>query len=188
MSCWESEYSSQNTLNWSKFINTWCNNMILYYHIKIHLYTLYTWQFCWWPFWDGENVTFLNGCWWPPARGWKGHGLNHLVPESSKYVKTHLANGPWNKSLNFIFPTKYVIPKSLKFSHWPSKKMSCLKPWQFRFFESAKHPNSPTIASLSCWFCRPGMQKMRVFVGLLNAFRQIIPHIVKMSYPCMKLT
>ena len=33
----------------------------------------------------------------------------------------HLANGPWNKSLNFIFPTKCVIPKSLKFSHWPSK-------------------------------------------------------------------
>ena len=29
---------------------------------------------------------------------------------------------PEKKSLNFIFPTKYVIPKSLKFSHWPSKK------------------------------------------------------------------
>ncbi len=28
---------------------------------------------------------------------------------------------PEEKSLNFIFPTKYVIPKSLKFSHWPSK-------------------------------------------------------------------
>ena len=28
---------------------------------------------------------------------------------------------PDKKSLNFIFPTKYVIPKSLKFSHWPSK-------------------------------------------------------------------
>ena len=28
---------------------------------------------------------------------------------------------PEKKSLNFIFPTKYVIPKSLKFSHWPSK-------------------------------------------------------------------
>ena len=28
---------------------------------------------------------------------------------------------PQKKSLNFIFPTKYVIPKSLKFSHWPSK-------------------------------------------------------------------
>ena len=27
---------------------------------------------------------------------------------------THLGNGPWNKSLNFIFPTKYGIPKSLK--------------------------------------------------------------------------
>ncbi len=29
---------------------------------------------------------------------------------------------PEKKSLNFIFPTKYVIPKSLKFSHWPSKQ------------------------------------------------------------------
>ena len=28
---------------------------------------------------------------------------------------------PEKKSLNFIFPTKYVIRKSLKFSHWPSK-------------------------------------------------------------------
>ena len=26
----------------------------------------------------------------------------------------HLANGPWKKSLNSIFPTKYGIPKSLK--------------------------------------------------------------------------
>ena len=33
----------------------------------------------------------------------------------------HLANGTLHKSLNFIFPTKYVIPKSLKFSRWPSK-------------------------------------------------------------------
>ena len=21
------------------------------------------WQFCWCPFWDGENLTLLNGCW-----------------------------------------------------------------------------------------------------------------------------
>ena len=33
---------------------------------------------------------------------------------------TYLANGPWNKSLNFILPTKYVIPKSLK--GWPLAK------------------------------------------------------------------
>ena len=26
---------------------------------------------------------------------------------------THWANGPWNTSRNFIFPTKYVVPKSL---------------------------------------------------------------------------
>ena len=30
------------------------------------------------------------------------------------------------KSLNFIFPTKYVIPKSLKFSHWPRKHIENL--------------------------------------------------------------
>ena len=34
---------------------------------------------------------------------------------------------PEKKSLNFIFPTKYVIPKSLKFSHWPSKKWSLFR-------------------------------------------------------------
>ena len=34
---------------------------------------------------------------------------------------TQPKKGPWNKSLNFIFPTKYVIPKSLKVSHWLSK-------------------------------------------------------------------
>ena len=28
---------------------------------------------------------------------------------------------PEIKNSNFIFPTKYVIPKSLKLSHWPSK-------------------------------------------------------------------
>ena len=33
---------------------------------------------------------------------------------------------PEKKSLNFIFPTKYVIPKSLKFSHWPSKDGQCI--------------------------------------------------------------
>ena len=34
---------------------------------------------------------------------------------------TYSAKGPWNKSSNFIFPTKSVIPKSLKVSHWLSK-------------------------------------------------------------------
>ena len=45
-----------------------------------------------------------------------------LAGELMQLIPTHLANGPWNKSLNFIFPTKYVIPKSLKFSHWPSRR------------------------------------------------------------------
>ena len=44
---------------------------------------------------------------------------------------------PEKKSLNFIFPTKYVIPKSLKFSHWPSKK---------RKRSSSNHPFSGALA------------------------------------------
>ena len=34
---------------------------------------------------------------------------------------TYLARGPLNKRVNFIFPTKYVTPKSLKASHWLSQ-------------------------------------------------------------------
>ena len=37
--------------------------------------------------------------------------------------RTHLASGTLKKKFErLIFPTKYVIPKSLKFSQWPSKK------------------------------------------------------------------
>ena len=39
-------------------------------------------NFCWfnsWPFWDGEFTWPFQGVKWPPTRGWKGHGLNHLV-------------------------------------------------------------------------------------------------------------
>ena len=34
---------------------------------------------------------------------------------------TYSAKGSWTKSLNFIFPMKYVIPKSLKVGHWLSQ-------------------------------------------------------------------
>ena len=38
---------------------------------QIHSWFIWwsSWQFCWWPFWDGENVTFWKGCWWPPTIG-----------------------------------------------------------------------------------------------------------------------
>ena len=39
---------------------------------------------------------------------------------------------PEKKSLNFIFPTKYVIPKSLKFSHWLSEIQET--PWGTSFW------------------------------------------------------
>ena len=41
-----------------------------------------------------------------------------------KIMENPISLSQWTlkkKSLNFILPTKYVIPKSLKFSHWPSK-------------------------------------------------------------------
>ena len=45
----------------------------------------------------------------PNVRGSKQQAIETITK-----ITTHLANGPWNKSLNFIFPTKYGIPKSLK--------------------------------------------------------------------------
>ena len=44
---------------------------------------------------------------------------------------THLANGPWKKRFELYFPynTKYVIPKSLKFSHWLSEFMTSRPDW-----------------------------------------------------------
>ena len=47
---------------------------------------------------------------------------NIAPPEIRPYLTQPM--DPEKKSLNFIFPTKYVIPKSLKFSHWPSKLLS----------------------------------------------------------------
>ncbi len=38
--------------------------------------------------------------------------------------KAYTAKGRQNNSLNYIFPTKYVIPKSLKVSHWLSQKVN----------------------------------------------------------------
>ncbi len=44
---------------------------------------------------------------------WKNLGLT---------VTIRRPKGPWKKKFErLIFPAKYVIPKSLKFSHWPSK-------------------------------------------------------------------
>ena len=52
------------------------------------------------------------------------------------------------KKMNFIFPTKCVIPESLKFSHWPSKIVvsnpESLKCWApiFRFYvKQIRHVN-----------------------------------------------
>ena len=41
-------------------------------HIEHGKETNMTWQFCWWPFWDGEDVKWpFQMIKWPPTRGWK---------------------------------------------------------------------------------------------------------------------
>ena len=54
---------------------------------------------------------------------------------------------PEKKSLNFIFPTKYVIPKSLKFSHWLSEE------YQFGMsaFNLPIFMTLPTVGSPITW-------------------------------------
>ena len=42
--------------------------------------------------------------------------------ENKKSLKLTQPMDPEKKSLNFIFPTQYVIPKSLKFGHWLSEE------------------------------------------------------------------
>ena len=46
-----------------------------------------------------------------------------LNPNDEPWILTQPMD-PEKKSLNFIFPTKYVIPNSLKFSHWPSEDLN----------------------------------------------------------------
>ena len=64
---------------------------------------------------------------------------------------------PEIKSLNFIFPTKYVVPKSLKFSDWLSKEVKiqtktwnhhlswCLKGFRQRLFHVPYVPVMPKM-------------------------------------------
>ena len=47
-------------------------------------------------------------------------GIVLIYPINTHYILTQPMD-PEKKSLNFFFPTKYVIPKSLKFSHWLSE-------------------------------------------------------------------
>ena len=50
---------------------------------------------------------------------------------------------PEKKSLNFIFPTKYVIPKSLKFSYWLSEVSPCNKNLHLSASQPKMEPLSP---------------------------------------------
>ena len=63
--------------------------------------------------WGPFNSSYKWEFWGPTGNWFLGPTLYVLVSLSQWTLK--------KKSLNFIFPTKYVIPKSLKFSHWTSK-------------------------------------------------------------------
>ncbi len=78
--------------------------------------------------------------------------LSWLAPVDEQHLTQPM--DPEKRSLNFIFPTKYVIPKSLKFSHWPSKALYCMlylvSWWLLLIFLPANleihQPRSPTKA------------------------------------------
>ena len=70
------------------------------------------------------------------------------------YNSTYNSLSQWTlkkKSLNFIFPTKYVIPKSLKFSHWPSKIRSTITSGVYRENQSLQklHKNKGWITAVT---------------------------------------
>ena len=63
------------------------------------------------------------------------------IKNGSKSYLTQPMN-PAKKSLNFIFPTKYVIPKSLKFSHWLSELSNLTTSHQtFRWYLKWRNPH-----------------------------------------------
>ena len=66
---------------------------------------------------------------------------------------TYSANKPWNKSLNFRFPTKHVIPKSLKVDHWPWKLIIIaylIKSWDNSWETVMKFAKLPKILWIHC--------------------------------------
>ena len=65
------------------------------------------WQFCCWPFWDGENVTVLSGESWPRTRRSKGHVLNHLVGYVCVFFSFFLENTPW-KTRKHLETTQFL--------------------------------------------------------------------------------
>ena len=48
--------------------------------------------------------------------------LSETIPDTHPKQNLPSHFGPWNKSSNSIFHTKYVIPKSLKVGHWLGEK------------------------------------------------------------------
>ena len=70
-----------------------------------------------WPSVDGR-ITTKSG-----KHRFFGHEILFELSGGGFFVSfPQLANGPWNKSLNSIsLLNMYIIPKSLKFSHWPSR-------------------------------------------------------------------
>ena len=77
---------------------------LAFYHFALkNTCTLYTRKFPW----SQDDMVFLK-------KKKESIEFEWLLMVARFTHMSHLANGPWKKSLNFIFPTKYGIPKSLK--------------------------------------------------------------------------
>ncbi len=98
------------------------------------------------------------------------------ILETPLHSATYSAKAPWNKSLNFIFPIKYVIPKSLKVGHWLSQAI--LQPYAWP----------------SCWViyflllslpCPSLLQLLQVFQGKEFASKNAsVPQLRHWLQPC----
>ena len=101
----------------------------------------WSWQFCWWPLWDGENVTLFNGCWWPPTIGdekvtnwitWMGVFLfvDFVAWCFCQFFRNTVVN------LMKVFEIKYLL-KFLRCFLWP--KIGFWRPHLLHDFRVVQH-------------------------------------------------
>ena len=75
-----------------------------------------------WPTFLKKIRDHLQSSWGQPLEGVTQQARQGFFGSNLNNNYSLSRPGPWKKKFErLIFPTKYVIPKSLKFSHWPSK-------------------------------------------------------------------
>ena len=91
----------------------------------------------------------------------------------------HSANGPWDKSLNVIFPTKHLSPESLKFSHWLSEIYIYISTGEIRFSPGLQGRRSSLLKNIPVF---PGktvdLLPLWIFWDFLAGLQRSRPRII----------